>query len=128
MTAMACEEIEHYLSYGRALRLSNGALETIVTLDVGPRIMHVSLPGRPNMFVDDCNQAEHLPDGTVYQYLGGHRVWHSPEAFPRSYITDSHPLERYELFGDGVLLVQGQEPWTRSQSRSSCASKRDRSL
>ena len=57
-------------------------------------------------------QAEQLPDGTVYRYLGGHRVWHSPEAFPRSYVTDDHPLERYELFGDGILLVQRQEPWT----------------
>jgi hypothetical protein len=112
MTVMACEEIEHYLSYGRALRLSDGSREAIVTLDVGPRVMHVSLLGGPNMFADDCGQAEHLPDGSVYRYLGGHRVWHSPEAFPRSYVTDDHPLERYELFGDGVLLVQSKEPWT----------------
>ena len=112
MSAMACAEIERYLSYGRALRLSSGSLEAIVTLDVGPRIMHVSLPGGPNMFADECGLKEDLPDGSVYRYLGGHRVWHSPEAFPRSYATDDHPLERYELFDDGVLLVQAEEPWT----------------
>jgi hypothetical protein len=112
MSGMVCTEIEQYLSYGRALRLSAASLEAIVTLDVGPRTMHLSLPGGPNMFADECGLKEELPDGSVYRYLGGHRVWHSPEAFPRSYATDDHPLERYELFDDGVLLVQREEPWT----------------
>jgi hypothetical protein len=112
MTAMTCEEIEQYKTYGRALRLSNGALEAIVTLDVGPRTMHVSLAGGPNMFADGCGLKEDLPDGTVYEYFGGHRVWHSPEAFPRSYVSDSHPLDHHELYDDGVLLVQRQESWT----------------
>lgn len=112
MPALSCKSIEHYKSLGRALRLSAGALEAIVTLDVGPRIMHVALPGKPNMFADDCALKEDLPDGTVFEYFGGHRVWHSPEAFPRSYISDSHPLERYKLYADGVLLVQAEEPWT----------------
>ena len=112
MSAMTCEEIEQYKTCGRALRLSNGALDAIVTLDVGPRTMHVSLPGGPNMFADDCGLKEDLPDGTVYEYFGGHRVWHSPEAFPRSYVSDSHPLDRHELYDDGVLLVQRREPWT----------------
>lgn len=112
MAAMSCEAIENFKTLGRALRLSAGALEAIVTLDVGPRVMHVSLPGKPNMFADDCSLKEDLPDGTVFEYFGGHRVWHSPEAFPRSYISDSHPLDRHELSSDGVIMVQGEEPWT----------------
>jgi hypothetical protein len=112
MPAMRCEAIEHYKTLERALRLSAGALEAIVTLDVGPRVMHVSLPGGPNLFADDCGLKEDLPDGTVFEYFGGHRVWHSPEAFPRSYVSDSHPLERYELSDDGILMVQAEEPWT----------------
>ncbi len=112
MPAMTSEQIDHYKTFGRALRLANGVLEAIVTLDVGPRIMHVSLPGGPNLFADDCPLKEDLPDGTTFEYLGGHRVWHSPEAFPRSYVPDNHPIARHELFDDGVLLVQDQEPWT----------------
>jgi hypothetical protein len=112
MAAMTIATIAAYRALGRALRLSNGAIEAIVTLDVGPRVMHVSLPGGPNMFADDCAQTEDLPDGSTFAYLGGHRVWHSPEAFPRSYVSDSHPLARHQLFDDGVLLVQEQEPWT----------------
>jgi hypothetical protein len=109
---MDCEAIEGYKGLGRALRLSTAALEAIVTLDVGPRIMHISLPGRPNMFADDCGLKEELPDGSVFEYFGGHRVWHSPEAFPRSYVSDSQPLDRYELTGDGIVMVQAEEAWT----------------
>jgi len=112
VTAIRSEPIERYKTYGRALRLSSGALEAIVTLDVGPRIMHISVPGGPNMFADDCPLEEELPDGTVYRYLGGHRVWHSPEAYPRSYVPDDHPLARCEPFDDGILMVQDEEPWT----------------
>jgi hypothetical protein len=112
MPPVTCEEIEKYKALGRALRLTGAGLEAIVTLDVGPRVMHLSLPGGPNMFADDCPLTEELPDGTVFAYYGGHRVWHSPEAFPRSYSSDSHPLARHERYHDGILLVQDQEPWT----------------
>jgi hypothetical protein len=112
MPAMTCEEIEEYKTLGRALRLTGAGLEAIVTLDVGPRVMHLSLPGGPNLFADDCPLKEELPDGTAFEYLGGHRVWHSPEAFPRSYVSDSHPLARHDLSDDGILMVQDEEPWT----------------
>ncbi len=112
MVNMKCERIESYKNLGKALKLSNGKLELIVTLDVGPRIMNISLPGKANMFADECDLKETLPDGSIYEFFGGHRVWHSPEAFPRSYISDSHPLERYELYDDGILMVQKEEPWT----------------
>ncbi len=112
MVAMTSESIERYKTLGRALRLTGGRLEVVVTLDVGPRTMHVSLPGGPNMFADECPLKEELPDGTVFEYFGGHRVWHSPEAFPRSYVPDSHPLARHELYDDGILMVQQEEPWT----------------
>ena len=46
MAAMSWEAIENYKALGRALRLSAGGLEAIVTLDVGPRIMHVSPAGK----------------------------------------------------------------------------------
>jgi hypothetical protein len=109
---MDCEAIDSYKDLGRALRLSTASLEAIVTLDVGPRIMHVSLPGKPNMFADACDVEEDLPDGSTFAYFGGHRVWHSPEAFPRSYVSDTHPLDRYELTGDGIVMVQTEEAWT----------------
>ncbi len=106
------ENIESYKTFGKAIKLSNGKLEAIVTLDIGPRIMHVSLPGGKNMFADEVDLKEELPDGSIYDFFGGHRVWHSPEAFPRSYMCDSYPLEKYELLEDGIIMQQKEEEWT----------------
>lgn len=112
MGKMQYKEIAKYKNLGRAMQLTNGVLTAIVTLDVGPRIMHVSIPGRENMFADEVELQEALPDGRIYKFYGGHRVWHSPEAFPRSYMPDNEPLEKFELLEDGVYMQQAEEEWT----------------
>lgn len=110
------EKIENYKGLGNALRLYDDVKEAIVTLDVGPRIMHVSLLGKPSVIEDSCPMApEKLPDGKEWHIYGGHRTWHSPEAYPRSYMSDSEPLESYTLLDDGIRMVQKQEPWTQIQ-------------
>jgi hypothetical protein len=38
-----------------------------------------------------------------YYFFGGHRLWHAPEAFPRTYIPDNEGLE-YEVTSGGVNL------------------------
>jgi len=43
--AMNVEKIDSYGKLGKALRLTEGKLEVIVPLDIGPRIIHVSLAG-----------------------------------------------------------------------------------
>ncbi len=113
MTAIRCEDIENFKKLGKALKISNGKFDVIVTLDVGPRVMHLSLAGRENMFEDEVDLCEKLPDGTEWRLYGGHRVWHSPEAFPRSYISDGQPLDRYEIFEDGIMMYQKEEEWTK---------------
>lgn len=115
MKKIKVEEIANYLNYGHALKLSNEKLEAIVTLDIGPRIMHVSIPGRANVFADKVDLKEKLPDGNIYDFYGGQRVWHSPEAFPRSYMCDSFPLEKWELTDCGIIMVQKEEDWTHIQ-------------
>lgn len=55
----------NYKNIGRAMKLTNGIYDVIVTLDVGPRIMHYSLCGQPNMLNDDCALVENMPDGKV---------------------------------------------------------------
>lgn len=106
------EELVFYKTYGKAIQMSNEYIQIIVPLEIGPRIMHVSLPGKPSVLEDECWLEEKLPDGQVYKFYGGHRLWHSPEAFPRSYMADNDPLESYEVFENGIRLVQKQEEWT----------------
>jgi len=115
MANITLKEIPQYKSYGRAIEFTNAKLTAIVTLDIGPRIMHVSLPSLENLFADEVDLQERLPDGRVYNFYGGHRVWHSPEAFPRSYMPDGEPLERYELYDDGILMIQKEEECTQIQ-------------
>lgn len=110
--AMKVEHIENYQDLGKALRLYDDVKEIIVTLDVGPRIMHISLLGKPSVIETQSSLTEALPDGKVWRIYGGHRTWHSPEAYPRSYMCDSEPLESYELLENGIKMVQKEEPWT----------------
>jgi len=109
---MKVEKIESYRKLGKALRLSDGRIEAIVPLDIGLRVMHLSLIGRPSLFETDVPMEKELPNGETMRLFGGHRLWHSPEAFPRSYSADNDPLESYEIIDGGVRLVQKQEGWT----------------
>lgn len=102
-------DAKNYPPIGRAMYLTDGKYEVIVTLGVGIRIMHFSLVGRPNMFDDDCALIENMPDGRTWYSYGGQRLWHAPEAFPRSYAIDDIPLEKYELTEKGIRMYRAVE-------------------
>lgn len=115
MSKLTVEEFENYRNLGRALKISNQVFDVIVTLDVGPRVMHFSKSGGGNILEDEVEISEPLPDGNIWKLYGGHRVWHSPEAFPRSYMSDSLPLEKYELLENRILMLKKEEPWVQVQ-------------
>lgn len=118
--SVTVKHIDKYKGLGKAVHLSDGTLEAIAPVDIGPRIMHLSLMGKPNILEDDCPLADELPSGLgVFKNYGGHRVWHSPEAFPRSYMPDNEPLESYEILDNGIRLVQKEEPWTQMKKSMS---------
>lgn len=91
-----------YAGWGNCYRLANSLVDLVVTGDVGPRIIRFG-------FLDDENEFKEfedevgLTDGDVWHSYGGHRLWHAPEAMPRSYIPDNSPVEVTER--DGSLLV-----------------------
>jgi hypothetical protein len=112
-TAAAQVKIEKVPCLGQAncQRLSNGAVEVVVTTDVGPRIIRYALPGGENILGE-------VPDAVVKTALGdwkawgGHRLWHAPEGMPRSYAPDNTPV-RFEVVGaDTVRLIQPVEAGT----------------
>lgn len=74
------------------------------------RITGLTPAGKSNLFVQlpDSAAAE-TPYGTFY-FRGGHRLWHAPEAMPRTYIPDGE-LTITEL-PDGVFLESSTEPGT----------------
>ena len=74
------------------------------------RIMGLTPTGKTNMLAD-MSDAPPLP--TPYgdfHFLGGHRLWHAPEAMPRTYIPDSDVT--VTEITDGVILESKTEPGT----------------
>lgn len=90
--------------------VSDGTIEAVLTADVGPRVIRFGLVDGPNEFAE-------LPDvvtQTAYgpwRIYGGHRLWHAPEAMPRSYYPDNEPLA-VELGDDHVEVTRAAEPAT----------------
>jgi hypothetical protein len=103
------EKIE-YRGWANCHRLSNNFIDLVVTADVGPRIIRFG-------FIDDDNEFKEFTEmlGTTgsseWQIYGGHRLWHAPEAFPRTYYPDNEPIQvqQHDQF---VRISQPAEPTT----------------
>jgi hypothetical protein len=77
-----------YKGWKNNLRLSNGDAELVVTLDVGPRIIHYALAGGKNVFKEYTQQLGKTGEKD-WQIRGGHRLWVAPEDTTRTYAPDN---------------------------------------
>lgn len=114
MSKVTFIKLDDYNGLGKAIQMTGETLELVVTTDIGPRILKYSVIGGKNIFDDQVPITEKVFDDT-WKIYGGHRIWHAPEAYPRSYMPDSIPVESYELLDNGIILVQKEEPWTHIQ-------------
>ncbi|MEP7134863.1 MAG: hypothetical protein ABI904_08020 [Chloroflexota bacterium] len=79
------------------------------------RIMGLTPAGKPNLLADLSDFPPiHTPYGD-YHFRGGHRLWHAPEAMPRTYIPDT-ALTITELHNSLILETQ-TEPGTGIRKR-----------
>jgi len=90
--------------------LDNGLLTLEFLSEAGPRIVRISAFGKENLFAD-------IPTSVMTTYgefffRGGHRLWHSPEELPRTYIPDNDSIF-IEKLDDGVRLNGSTEKATR---------------
>jgi hypothetical protein len=95
--------------YGMATRvLENNFVRVEYLTDAGPRIVRVFVKGaQGNLLAELPDKREPTPFGD-YVFRGGHRLWHAPEAKPRSYIPDNAPMQIDEI-ANGVRLTQATE-------------------
>jgi len=72
-----------------------------VAKDIGPRVMKLTVKARPgeNLFAVLPDAGVETTDGFWHIY-GGHRLWSSPEAMPRSYSADNTPVKIVERNGN----------------------------
>ena len=80
------------------------------------RIMGLFPAGKPNLLAD----ISHIPPTPTsygdYYFYGGHRLWHAPEALPRTYIPDTGEMAITDL-PDGVILETQTEAGTGIRKR-----------
>lgn len=89
-------QVIEYRGWKNNLLLSNGEVELVVTLDVGPRVIAYRLPGGFNVM----KNYESMMGGTgeaEWQIRGGHRFWLAPEDLTRTYFADNRPVKWEKL-------------------------------
>ena len=106
------------ISYGgweNCYRLANDQIELIITGDVGPRVIRFGFIGQQNMFKEYPEQLG-VTESDQWLAFGGHRLWHAPEAQPRTYYPDLEPVLVQEI-DDGLKVTQKPEPTTGLQKQ-----------
>jgi len=86
-------EEREFGGFNTKLRSLNNVLVGIAT-DIGPRILYLASSRRPefNLFGVLPEAGVQTPEG-FWRIYGGHRLWSSPEAKPRSYSMDDKPVK-----------------------------------
>lgn len=106
-----------YKEFGKCIEISNDVAKVYITMEVGPRIINYSTKNGENMMFEDNKQTttqsgEHFDayygKGSKWHIYGGHRLWTSPEAMPRSYYPDNEPY-KYEEIENGVRLICNEQ-------------------
>ena len=107
----------NYKNYGKCLEISNGTVDLLVTLDLGPRIIRYGFCGKENMMYEDLDRVNGYdkPDlkemfgaNAKWYLYGGHRLWISPE-YTETYYPDNNPVEYEAAENMAVFSCDVQE-------------------
>lgn len=100
-------------NFGNCLWIENGAVEAVVSLDVGPRVLRFAFAGGRNLLRTEPERATRWsgPEydafygaGSVSYAFGGHRLWVTPERAPQTYYPDNAPVA-WERTGDAFRFT-----------------------
>ncbi|MEI7844843.1 MAG: hypothetical protein WCK35_03470 [Chloroflexota bacterium] len=100
-------------SWGHCLSIKNELVELVIPFEFGPRLIRYASIGEKNQFAEfpahklDLNRKE-------WHSYGGHRLWHGPEVFARTYLPDNDPV-KIEQTNNSVLIQQTMEAPTQLQ-------------
>lgn len=111
--AVKVSVIGEYENFGRCVKIENGLIEALVTIDVGPRVIRFNRVGGVNIMFNDINR-DHFNNGAAYDSFyyegaqwniyGGHRLWISPESAPETAYPDNSPVE-YTVTPSGAVFT-----------------------
>src|SRR5581483_8622355 len=83
-------ELVEYGGWKNNLKIGNGTVELIVTLDVGPRVISYKPAAGANVFHEAANELGKSGE-PKWVARGGHRLWTAPEDLTRTYAPDNGP-------------------------------------
>lgn len=102
MSSLKLEENISYSGWPDCLRLSNSEVELIVPTVIGLRILHFGFIGGQNIFYLSPDDKGKI-GGSQWRIYGGHRLWHAPEAMPRTYYPDNDSI--VYSYDSGILKI-----------------------
>ncbi len=90
-----------FAPFGKCAVISNGDIEAVVTVDVGPRVIALSALGGESFLFADTELRVAVDDPRIketfgkelYHFYGGHRLWWTPERIPETYAPEDEPIE-----------------------------------
>ena len=115
--ALVMESFESVIEGFKVKMFKFGRILVGITTDIGPRILYLALDTDKefNLFGVVPSLAVETSEG-VWRIYGGHRLWTSPEAMPRSYSLDDKPVK--VVATDSEVVVEGNpEPLNSVQKR-----------
>lgn len=121
--ALEIKEID-FENFGKCVKISNGIIDVVVTVDFGPRIISFGFSGKENLFYQDTERKYKIPisnpditDETepTFYFYGGHRLWLSPERSAKTIYPDNAPIV-YSVLPDGVCFSQPKQKATNIQA------------
>lgn len=87
--------------FGTCVLLTNGVIELMVSVEAGPRLLHVSFCGQSNVLYEDPTDQHVFLNKTLTQFTGqpayhhlygGHRLYLSPAHLPQARYPDNAPV------------------------------------
>lgn len=107
----------NFKNFGQCLKITNGIIEAVVTIDIGPRVIRFAFLNGENFFHEDIERESVVSGepleavfgkGSAWYAYGGHRLWLSPEDLPLSYYPDNDPVKWNKIPGGVELLPPAQ--------------------
>ena len=86
--------------------LQNKSISLLITQSAGPRIISLCFNGENNLFAELPDFITERPDGKLFHFYGGHRLWHAPENMPRTYVPDDGSVDVILAKNDLSVLQQ----------------------
>lgn len=88
----------------KAIKVENNKYELIIPLEYGIRIMSFKEKNSFNFLGENIETSREC-DNDLWHLRGGHRLWHTPEKFPRTYLPDNEEIN-YELKDNKLFLAE----------------------